>query len=194
MKKSEIPNVSWSLEKLATTINTGWKRMAIDGWVMGTALNAAEEKLLKEYGYGKWQSEDGRHKGFVGWMKANVPDISTSAAYRYMDLADRVEDPDELYGLRIGEALSQAGLLPKDNEKKLTKTKKNKNGVTIAKGTGDDEASEEELAPPKDLTEMVRTLAVCDDETPHDLTLAELDEAIATLRAIRQRMKKKKAA
>lgn len=72
MSKSETPDPSWSLDRLAAHVVKHGKASTADCWHVGAACNAAKAG----------------HKGeFVAWMKKTIGKVST--VYRYMKLAQR---------------------------------------------------------------------------------------------------------
>ncbi len=79
-----MPEDSWELPALAAFITCTVRRSGLDAWWIGKALSIARKKHTRD-------------RDWLQWLRDDVPGISKSTAYRYIDVyesfsADQVQD------------------------------------------------------------------------------------------------------
>lgn len=99
---SEIPDESWSFDRLAAFCGLMCRRLAEDAWLIGRAFHAVKAKLK----HGRW----------LPWVREHCPGVSRGTANRYMLLAERLT-LDEVRGHGLTECYRRAGILnpPQDD-------------------------------------------------------------------------------
>ena len=86
---NERPEQTWSVEQLGTFCLQSQKKLAVDAWRFGQALNLARAKQE----HGQWQV----------WKNKYVPFLTHSSEHRYRQLANRLTE-DSLEGIGLTEA------------------------------------------------------------------------------------------
>ena len=92
----EIPDESWSFDRLAEFCGLVCRRQAEDAWLIGKAFAVVKARLE----HGKWLS----------WVKEHCPGLSRKTANRYMLLAERCT-LDEVRGQGLTECYRRAGMV-----------------------------------------------------------------------------------
>ena len=83
------PDEKWSLERLGDFCSRSQKRLAVEAWRFGHALNLARDKQA----HGDWQK----------WKQKYVPGLKHSSEHRFRNLASRLSE-DALQGIGLTEA------------------------------------------------------------------------------------------
>jgi hypothetical protein len=83
------PDENWSVERLGKFCSQSQKRLAVDAWRLGHALNLAFAKQA----HGDWQT----------WKKEYVPFLSHSSEHRYRQLAKQLTE-ESLEGVGLTDA------------------------------------------------------------------------------------------
>jgi hypothetical protein len=142
---NERPNGKWSIERLGKFCSQSQKRMAIDAWRFGHALNLAKAKQ----DHGEWQT----------WKKKFVPFLTHSSEHRYRNLAERITE-DSLEGIGLTEAYRLLDLVPAKGKPKDSDALFPQAPVTVAED-GDDWGEDLDdfddlsmLAPPPSFQEL----------------------------------------
>lgn len=86
---NQKPSDTWSVERLGKFCLQSQKRMAVDAWRFGHALNLARAKV----DHGEWKT----------WKQRYVPLLTHSSEHRYRTLAERLTE-DSLQGVGLTEA------------------------------------------------------------------------------------------
>jgi hypothetical protein len=92
----EIPDESWSIDRLATFCGLVGRRHAEDAWLIGKAFAVVKAKLE----HGKW----------LPWVNKHCPGLSRGTANRYMLLAERCT-LDEVRGHGLTECYRRVGMV-----------------------------------------------------------------------------------
>jgi hypothetical protein len=87
---NQRPDPGWTLERLGKFCSMSHKKMAVDAWRFGHALNLAR---AKHKSHGDWQK----------WKKQYVPFLKHSSEHRYRTLAAQLTE-DSLEGVGLTEA------------------------------------------------------------------------------------------
>src|SRR4051812_5193449 len=92
----EIPDESWTNDRLAEFCGLVGRRHAEDAWLIGKAFAVVKARLE----HGKWLS----------WVREHCPGLSRGTANRYMLLAERCT-LDEVRGQGLTECYRRAGMV-----------------------------------------------------------------------------------
>lgn len=87
---NQRPDPDWTLERLGKFCSMSHKKMAVDAWRFGHALNLAR---AKHKNHGDWQK----------WKKQYVPFLKHSSEHRYRTLAAQLTE-DSLEGIGLTDA------------------------------------------------------------------------------------------
>jgi hypothetical protein len=98
------PDENWSLDRLGKFCSMSHKKMAVDAWRFGHALNLAR---AKHKSHGDWQK----------WKKQYVPELTHSSEHRYRTLAAELTE-DSLVGVGLTEAYRLLDLTSTKNKDK----------------------------------------------------------------------------
>lgn len=97
------PDEKWSLERLGDFCSRSQKRLAVEAWRFGHALNLARDKQA----HGDWQK----------WKQKYVPNLTRSSEHRCRNLAKRLPE-DALDGMGLTEAYRLLDLTHTKGERK----------------------------------------------------------------------------
>src|ERR1043165_9122503 len=101
---NQRPEETWSVERLGKFCSLTQKKLAVDAWRFGHALNLAR---TKHKNHGDWQK----------WKKQYVPGLSHSSEHRYRNLARGLTE-DSLEGVGLTEAYRLLDLTYTKNDSK----------------------------------------------------------------------------
>jgi hypothetical protein len=103
---TDRPAENWSLARLGDFCSWGHKKLAVDAWRFGHALNLARKKNPRK---GKWQA----------WKDKYVPGLGHSSEHRYRTLARSLaEDSLEGVGLTDAYRLLEVAGVPANGKKR----------------------------------------------------------------------------
>jgi hypothetical protein len=102
-----IPQENWSKEKFGKFVSGLSKKWAIEGWLMGRALNIAFEKMA----HGEW----------LPWCREYCAELGKDTILRLRKLPERYPDPSKLEGKRLMDAYLEGGILEKQQRKTVAR-------------------------------------------------------------------------
>ena len=142
---THLPDENWTLERLGKFCSQSQKKMAVDAWRFGHALNLARDKQS----HGDWQK----------WKKQYVPYLSNGSEYRLRKLAEMFTE-EELDGVGLTEAYRLLGLAAPKGGGKDHDGPFGGAPVTVLAGSGD--------LPPDDPVAVAAGADDPDEEGPDD--------------------------
>jgi hypothetical protein len=101
LRKNEIPETDWGMDKLGEFASKLGRRTALDAWRLGRACEIVFNKC------------DGDRQKWGEWLKHYIPFAGHSTVDRYITLSKRFPDPTKLEDMALTEAYYQSGILLK---------------------------------------------------------------------------------